>query len=151
MPVIAIALAALSAGLAQVAQAHILAQPDQPITFIVDGDLPHGITQETVDAAARDRALSYEPFTVLVVERDLTWDEYENGELPRGADVMVSVGIDPDDPDLALPDASRASVAKRLEGDEWNPNYSAAVDIREAFLNNVTQGQGPGAVVGAAL
>ncbi len=32
VPVVAIALAALSAGLAQVAQAHILAQPDQPIT-----------------------------------------------------------------------------------------------------------------------
>ncbi|WP_153009026.1 hypothetical protein [Microbacterium testaceum] len=151
VPVVAVALAALSAGLAQVAQAHILAQPDKPITFLVEGDLPYGITQETVDAAARGRALSYEPFTVLVVERELTWDEYENGELPRGADVMVSVGIDPDDPDLVLPDVSRASVAKRLEGDDWNPNYSAAVDIREAFLNNLTQGQGPGAVVGAAL
>jgi hypothetical protein len=151
VPVVAVALAALSAGLAQVAQAHILAQPDKPITFVIDGDLPYGITQETVDAAAQGRALSFEPFTILVVERELTWDESENGELPQQADVMLSVGIDEDDPDLALPTGSRASVAKRLQGDEWNPNYSAAVDIRETFLNNLTQGQGPGAVVGAAL
>lgn len=151
MPVLAAALALVSAGLGQVAQSKILAQPDQPITFLIDGELPYGITQETVDAAARGRALSYEPFTILVVERPLTWDEYEHGEFPRGADVMLSVGFDPDDPDLALPLGSRASIAERLTGDEWNPNYSAAVDIRQTFLNNLTQGQGPNAVVGAAL
>jgi len=151
VPLLAVALAVLSAGLGQVAQSRILAQPDQPITFLVEPGLPYGITQEAVDAAARGRALSYEPFTILIVERELTWDEYEHGELPRGADVMLSVGIDPEDPDLALPLGSRASVAERLSGDDTYPNYSAAVDIRQTFLNNLTQGQGPSAVVGSAL
>ncbi|KZE90544.1 hypothetical protein AVP41_00063 [Microbacterium sp. TNHR37B] len=151
MPVVAVALAALSAGLGQVAQARILAQPDHAITFLVDDGLPHGITQETVDAAAKGRALSYEPFTILVVERELTWRESQHGEFPRGVDVMLSVGIDEDDPDLVLPDVPRASVAKLASNDDGKPNYAAASDIRETYLNNLTQGLGPSAVVGAAM
>lgn len=151
VPVLAVALAALSAGLGQVAQSRILSQPDQPITFLVEDGLPYGITQESVDAVATGRALSHEPFTVLVVERDLTWEESEHGEFPRGADVMLSVGMDEDDLDLSIPDARRASVAKLAAEDDWRANYSAASDIRQSFLNNVTQGQGPSAVVGAAM
>ncbi|MFT4260053.1 hypothetical protein [Microbacterium sp.] len=151
VPVLALGLAALSAGLGQLAYARVLAQPEHPISFIVEGDLPHGITQETVEAAAEGRALSYEPFTVLVVERELTWDEYEHGEIPQGADVMLSVGFDPADPDLTLPDARRAAVAELAALDDWRPQYRVSTDVRETFLNNVTQGHGPGAVVGAAL
>ncbi|CAL4859415.1 hypothetical protein [Microbacterium sp. MM2322] len=151
VPVLAVALAALSAGLGQVAQARILAKPDQPITFLVEEGLPYGITQESVDAVAEDRALSYEPFTILIVERELTWDESQHGEFPQGADVMLSVGMDEEDVDLTLTDASRASVAKLAAGDDWQPNYDASSSIRETFLNNLTQGQGPSAVVGAAM
>lgn len=150
MPVVAVALAALSAGLGQLAQTRILAQPEHPISFVVEGGLPYGITQESVEAAARDRAVSYEPFTVLIVERELTWNESEHGQLPRQADVMLSVGLD-DDLDLSIPDASRASVAKLAAQADWRPGYRAASDIRETYLNNLTQGQGPSAVVGAAM
>jgi cytochrome c-type biogenesis protein CcmH/NrfF len=151
VPVLAVALAALSAGLGQVAQAQILAQPDKPITFVVDEGLPYGITQERVDAAARGRALSYEPFTIVIVERALTWEEYDDGELPDGADVMLSVGVDQDDPDLVLPAGSRASVAKVAADGDSTAHYRVATEIRETFLNNLTQGHGPNAVVGAAL
>lgn len=151
VPLLAVALAALSAGLGQVAQDRILAKPDQPITFVVEEGLPYGITQESVDAVAGHRGLSHEPFTILVVERELTWDESQHGEFPQDADVMLSVGIDQDDLDLSLTDASRASVAKLAASDDWQRNYAAASDIRETFLNNLTQGQGPSAVVGAAM
>lgn len=151
VPVIAVALAAVSAGLGQLAQSRILAEPDQPITFIVEDGLPYGITQDTVDAAASGRAGSYEPFTILVVERELTWEESQHGELPQDADVMLSVGIDEADPDLILPDARRASVAKLAAQDDWQPSYNVSVDIRQSFLNNLTQGLGPSAVVGAAM
>lgn len=151
VPVLALALAVLSVGLGQLAVARVFAQPEHPISFIVEDGLPYGITQETVEAAAEGRALSYEPFTVLVVERELTWDEYQHGELPQGADVMLSVGFDPADPDLVLPDQRRASVAKLGALDDWRPQYHASTDMRETFLNNVTQGHGPSAVVGAAL
>lgn len=151
LPVLAVSLAALSAGLGQVAQARILAQPLHPITFLVEEGLPYGITQETVDAVAEDRALSFEPFTMLVVERELTWDESGDGDLPRDADVMLSVGIEKDDIDLFVTDATRASVAKLAKDDGGGTNYDAASDIRESFLNNLTQGQGPSAAVGAAM
>lgn len=151
MPVVAIALGALSAGLGQIAQARILAQPVNEISFVVDGDLPYGITQETVEAAAEGRALAYEPFTILIVERELTWDEYQHGEFPDGIDVMLSVGIDEADLDLVIPDATRASVAKLASSDDWRPNHSAASDMRQSYLSNLTQGQGPNAAVGAAM
>lgn len=117
----------------------------------MESDLPHGITQETVEAAAEGRALSYEPFTMLVVERELTWDEYEHGEIPQDADVMLSVGYDPADPDLTLPDSRHVAVAELGALDDWRPQYQVSTDVRETFLNNVTQGHGPSAVVGAAL
>ncbi len=150
LPVLAVSLAALSAGLGQVAQSRILDRADQPITFVVERGLPYGITQESVDAVAKDRALSYEPFTMLIVGRDLEWEEYQHGELPEDADVILSVGIDADDPDLSLTDPTRASVAKLADDDEWT-NYRVSGDIRESFLNNLTQGQGPSAVVGAGM
>lgn len=151
MPVLAVALAALSASLGQVAQARILAQPDHAITFLVEDGLPYGITQANVDAAAKNRAVSYEPFTILIVERTLTWEESQHGDFPHGADVMLSVGVDEADLDLAIPDASRASVAKLASDDDWRPNHSASSDIRQAYLNNLTQGQGANAAVGAAM
>ena len=57
-PVVAVGLALGSFGLGQLAQDRIMAQPDQPITFIVDGEMPYGITQEAVDAAAEDVAVA---------------------------------------------------------------------------------------------
>lgn len=150
-PVLAVGLAVLSVGLGQLAQDRILAKPDQPISFTIEEGLPHGITQETVEAAAQGRALSYEPFHIMVVGRELTWDEHNNGELPDGVDVMLSVGIDADDVDLTLPNANRVSVAKLASLEDWQPGYRAAVTIRETFLNNLTQGHGPSAVVGAAI
>ncbi len=151
LPVAAVALAVLSAGLGQVAQARMFAQPDRAISFRVEDGLPYGITQEAVDAAAEGRAFSHEPFTIMIVERKLTWQEAHQGKFPLGVDVMLSVGIDEDDPDLVIPDVSRASVAKLAVKDDWKPNYLAASDIRQSYLNNLTQGHGPSAVVGAAM
>ncbi|MGF3052478.1 hypothetical protein ACQUSY_00675 [Microbacterium sp. YY-03] len=147
-PVTALALAAIAAGLGQVAQTHILAQPEHAITFVIEDGLPYGITQESVEAVAP--AYSYEPFTVMVVERELTWDEYDQGELPAGVDVMMSVGFDEEDIDLVLPDTRRVAVAKLADLDDWMPYHRAASDIRETLVNNLSQGQGPSAVVGAA-
>lgn len=144
----AIALAALAALLGQFAYQRVLAQPDAPITFVVDGELPYGITQESVEAAAATHgALSYEPFTMQVVDRDLDWDEYANGELADGVDVVLSVGFDEEDPDLTLPSAARVGVAGGGFGADL---HSETVAVREAFLNNLTMGHGPSAVVGAA-
>jgi hypothetical protein len=151
VPALAVGLAVFSAGLAQLAQARILAQPEHAITFLVEDDLPYGITQHAVDAAANNRALSYEPFTIMIVERELTWDEAQHGEFPDGVDVMLSVGIDEADIDLTIPDATRASVATLASSDDRSVAYSASSDIRQAYLNNLTQGQGPNAVVGAAM
>ncbi|GAA2524595.1 hypothetical protein GCM10009860_00440 [Microbacterium mitrae] len=150
-PAVALGLAALSAGLGLAAQAHIFAQPDHEISFVVDEGLPYGITQESVDAVAATQAFSYEPFTVMVVGRDLTWDEYNNGEMPDGIDVMLSVGFDESDVDLVIADATRASVAKLAELDDWMIQHRVASDMRETYINNLTQGLGPSAVVGAAL
>lgn len=150
-PVTAVVLAASAALLGQIGFANVTAQPEHPITFIVEDELPYGITQQTVDAAADGRALSHEPFTMLVVERELTWDEYEHGELPRGADVMLSVGYDPADPDLSLADTRRVAVAELGALDDWRPHYRVATDVRESFFNNLMQGHGPGAVVGAGM
>lgn len=151
VPVLAVCLAGLSALLGQLGYDRVLAEPEERISFIVDGDLPHGITQETVDAAATQRALSYEPFTVLVVGRELTWDEHQHGEFPDDVDVMLSVGFDEADPDLVLADARRVSLRTLAGQEDWMPHHRVATDVRETFLNNLTQGQGPGAVVGAAL
>lgn len=144
----AIALAVLAAILGQFAFQRVLAQPDASITFVVDGKLPYGITQESVEAAAATHgALSYETFTMQVVERELDWDEYANGELAEGVDVVLSVGFDEEDPDLTLPSATRVGVSG---GDSDADLYSETVAVREALLNNLTMGHGPSAVVGAA-
>lgn len=145
----AIALAVFAALLGQFAFQRVLAQPDAPITFVVEDGLPYGITQESVEAtAATHGAVGYESFTILVVERELDWDEYSNGELPEGIDVILSVWFDEEDPDLTLPSARRVAVSGAgYESDL----YGETVAVREAFLNNLTMGHGPGAVVGAAL
>ena len=144
----AIALAVLAAILGQFAFQRVLAQPDASITFVVDGKLPFGITRLSIEAAAATHgALSYEPFTMQVVERELDWDEYANGELAEGVDVVLSVGFDEEDPDLTLPSATRVGVSG---GGSDADLHSETVAVREAFLNNLTMGHGPGAVVGAA-
>ncbi|NUL47266.1 hypothetical protein F7P69_18980 [Cellulosimicrobium funkei] len=139
-------LAGVSVVLGAIGLQQVTAQPTEPITFVVDEGLPHGITQESVEAAAEGIALGYEPFTLHVVERELEWDEYSNGET-GDADIMLSIGDDPEDPDLWLPDANRVAFA----GEDYSDDYSTASTIRETFVNNRTLGHGPHAVIGAAL
>ncbi|WP_282824981.1 hypothetical protein [Gulosibacter sediminis] len=146
---LAIAFAFVGVLMAQFGAARVNSQPDAPITFIVEGELPYGITQQSVDAAAQTHgALSREPFTIEIVDRPLEWIEHQHGELPEGVDVLFSVYIDPDDVDLSLP--SRNSVAF-ADAAFTDIDYSDATSIRETFLNNLTMGHGPSAVVGAAL
>ncbi|WP_313817153.1 hypothetical protein, partial [Citricoccus sp.] len=145
-PVLAVSLAGVSVVLGAIGLQQVTAQPTEPIAFIVDEGLPHGITQESVEAAAEGIALGHEPFTLHVVERELEWDEYSNGET-GDADLMLSIGDDPEDPDLSLPDATRVAFA----GEDYGDDYSTAATIGETFVNNRTLGHGPHAIVGAAL
>lgn len=146
---VALLLAGLSVLIGQYGHRQVTSEPEHPISFVVEDGLPYGITQESVEAAAQGRALSREPFTMMVVERELEWDEYQNGQLPDGVDVMLSVGHDPQDEDIVLPDARRVSVAHLAQLDDWMPHHQAASTIREVFINNRTMGHGPSAVVGA--
>ncbi|XKH52834.1 FUSC family protein [Citricoccus nitrophenolicus] len=139
-------LAGVSVVLGAIGLQQVTAQPTEPITFVVDEGLPHGITQESVEAAAEGIALGHEPFTLHVVERELEWDEYSNGET-GDADIMLSIGDDPEDPDLSLHDATRVAFA----GEDYGDDYSTAATIRETFVNNRTLGHGPHAIIGAAL
>jgi hypothetical protein len=140
-----IALAIVAGLIGQFGFQRVTSVADQPITFVVEDGLPYGITQERVEAAAEIHgAVSRNPFTVMVVERDLDWDEYANGELPEGVDLILSVGYDVDDPDLSLPSRNRIGIA----GEE--DKYSEATAVRESLMNNLTMGHGPSAVVGAA-
>lgn len=145
-PVLAVALAGLSVVLGAVGFQQVTAEPTEPITFVVDESLPYGITQDSVEAAAEGIGLAYEPFTLHVVGRDLEWEEYSGGET-GAADVMLSIADDPEDLDLALPDANRVAFA----GEDYGDDYSTAATIRESFVNNRTLGHGPSAVLGAAL
>ncbi|MEW1980255.1 hypothetical protein AB0333_04895 [Citricoccus sp. NPDC079358] len=139
-------LAGVSVVLGAIGLQQVTAQPTEPITFVVDEGLPHGITQESVEAAAEGIARGHEPFTLHVVERELEWDEYSNGET-GDADIMLSIGDDPEDPDLSLHDATRVAFA----GEDYGDDYSTAASIRETFVNNRTLGHGPHAIIGAAL
>ncbi|WP_344685869.1 hypothetical protein, partial [Actinocorallia glomerata] len=145
-PMLALGLAGASVGIGLVGYDRVTTEPEAEVSFIVEDGLPHGITQETVEAAAEDRIASYQPFTVRVVERELDWDEYMNGEI-EDADMILSVGDDPEDPDLALADATRVGISG-LDSDD---RYGVASTVRETFVNNRTIGHGPNAVVGAAL
>ncbi|GAA1126908.1 hypothetical protein [Citricoccus alkalitolerans] len=145
-PFLAVSLAGVSVALGAIGLQQVTAQPTEPITFVVDEGLPRGITQESVEAAAEGIALGHEPFTLHVVERELEWDEYSNGET-GDADIMLSIGDDPEDPDLSLHDATRVAFA----GEDYGDDYSTAATIRETFVNNRTLGHGPHAIIGAAL
>ncbi|VXB99261.1 conserved membrane hypothetical protein [Citricoccus sp. K5] len=145
-PFLAVSLAGVSVVLGAIGLQQVTAQPTEPITFVVDEGLPHGITQESVEAAAEGIALGHEPFTLHVVERELEWDEYSNGET-GDADIMLSIGDDPEDPDLSLHDATRVAFA----GEDYGDDYSTAATIRETFVNNRTLGHGPHSIIGAAL
>jgi len=140
--VLSVTLAALSVVLGALGFSQVTAKPTEQITFIVEDGLPHGITQDTVEAAAEGIAMAYEPFTMHVVERELTWQEYSHGEI-GGVDVLMSVGSDREDPDLSLHDATRVAYS--------GEDYTASSTVRETFVNNRTLGHGPNAVVGAAL
>ncbi|MGO3152827.1 MAG: hypothetical protein ACTIJJ_09445 [Galactobacter sp.] len=140
---------------------QVTVQPTHSITFEVEEGLPYGITQETVEASAVEyEAKSYKPFTMKVVERELTWAETYRGET-GDADVLFSVGSgsdldeeeaaeypDEDGADTVLPDFNR--VAFKGEGSSKD-GITESSAVREAFVNNQTLGHGPGAVVGAAL
>lgn len=63
-PLIALALAGLAVGLAVLGHARVTAAPDEPLRFVVADDLPQGITQQSVEAAAEDRPLTHEPLAV---------------------------------------------------------------------------------------
>lgn len=143
---VALALALLSVGLGLFGYRRVAGEPPQQIEFIVDEELPYGITQETVEAAAEGRALGHEAFTMHVVERELTWDETYHGDI-GDADILFSVGSK-DKADTTLEDFNRVAfrgVSNTEDG------IGDAVDIRAAFVNNQTLGHGPNAVVGAAL
>ncbi|MGO3090380.1 MAG: hypothetical protein ACTII7_11960 [Galactobacter sp.] len=141
---------------------RVTVQPTHSITFEVEEGLPLGITQESVMASAEEYdAKSYEPFTMRVVERELTWAETYRGET-GDADVLFSVGSDSGSDsdkegesefgdrgaDTVLPDFNR--VAFKGEGSSKD-GITESRAVREAFVNNQTLGHGPGAVVGAAL
>ncbi|GAA1174459.1 hypothetical protein [Nesterenkonia xinjiangensis] len=145
-PALALGLAGSSVGIGAVGYERVTAEPEAEVSFLVEDDLPYGITQETVEAAAEGRVASYEPFTVRVVERELAWDEYMHGEI-EDAEMILSVGDDPEDPDLVLADATRVGISG-LDSDD---RYTVASTVRETFVNNRTIGHGPNAVVGAAL
>ncbi|UQN14754.1 hypothetical protein [Gulosibacter sp. ACHW.36C] len=145
--IFAIALAVAAGVLGMFGYSQVAAQPEARIHYIVEDGLPYGITQETVEAAAEVHgAVAYEPITMMVVERELEWDEYINGELPDGVDILLSIGYDADDLDLSLPRASRVGV---VGGDE--DRYSELTAVRETLMNNLTMGHGAGAVVGASI
>lgn len=131
-------------------QNRLTEEPDQPISFIIEDGLPYGITQESVEAAAEGRAISREPFTMMVVERELEWEESNFGELPEGVDVLLSVGHDPEDNDLVLPDGNRVGLAHLGSQEDSSHRWSVATEIRDVFNNNRSMGHGPSAVVGAA-
>lgn len=143
----ALALALLAVGLGLFGYQRVTAEPTHQIEFIVEEGLPYGITQESVEAAAEGRALSYEPFTMHVVSRELTWDETYRGDI-GDADVLFSIGSDSEDPDLVLEDFNRVSF--RGEGSSHD-GITESRAVRAAFVNNQTLGHGPNAVVGAAL
>ncbi|MGQ7786128.1 hypothetical protein [Nesterenkonia sp. K-15-9-6] len=145
-PTLALGLAGASVGIGVVGYERVTAEPEAEVSFIVEDDLPYGISQETVEAAAEGRVASYQPFTVRVVDRELEWDEYMHGEIDD-AEMILSVGDDPEDPDLFLADATRVGISG-LDSDD---RYSVASTVRETFVNNRTIGHGPNAVVGAAL
>lgn len=153
-PVGALLLAAASVMLGLTGRHYVTAEPSHEIEFLVDeavatsslgAGLAPGITQHAVEAAAQGVALSHRPLAVAVMERELEWDEYRYGEFDIDADVLISVGIDPMDPDTVLADTTRVA----FRGQEIE--YSDAEAIRESFINNQTLGHGPQAVVGAAL
>lgn len=142
----ALALAGISVGLGVVGYGQITAVPEHQVEFIIDDDLPYGITQESVEYAAEQRGLRvYEPFTLHVVERDLEWNEYYRGET-GDADVLMSIGDDVEDPDLFLSDFTRVA----FDGEDSGDHYRVSTEIRATFINNRTLGHGPSAIVGAA-
>lgn len=143
----AFALALLAAGLGVFGFQQVTAEPTRQIEFIVEDGLPYGITQESVEAAAEDRALSYQAFTMHVVGRELTWAETYRGEI-GDADLLFSVGSDAEDPDTVLEDFNRVAFSGVSNSEN---GIGDAQDIRAAFVNNQTLGHGPSAVVGAAL
>lgn len=92
-PVLALVLAAASVLLGAAGFSRLSEQSLHPISFVVEENLPYGITQETVEAAAGDRALSYQPFTMEVVSGELA-PELQYGPQPEGSAVLLSVDVE---------------------------------------------------------
>lgn len=127
---------------------RVTAEPTEDITFVIEDDLPFGITQESVEYVMETRGFAaYEPFTFHVTARELEPSEIYDGDI-GDADILFSVGDDETDRDLVLEDSSRVAFSGEDSGAD---NHSIATEIRSTFNNNRTMGHGPSAVVGAAI
>src|SRR5699024_8055716 len=108
-PVGAIALAALAVVLGVIGFDRVTSVPEEKITFEIEEGLPYGITAESVEHVIESRNLRvFEPFTFRVTERDLEWSETYRGET-GDADIIFSVGDDPEDRDLVIEDFTRVA------------------------------------------
>lgn len=141
-------------------------QPSHPVTFRIQEDLQFAdpalgglnITQETVDLTAEQHGLlTYEPLTVEVVDRQLSWQERQGGESPQEgpddgqsppADILLSVGEPELLTELTLP--PHTPIAVRREFSDAQEQFTTSTAIVEVLQRNITAGHGPGAVVAAA-
>ncbi|MEE1621666.1 DUF5129 domain-containing protein [Zafaria sp. Z1313] len=147
LPWLAIALGAATAAFAGTGAAALTAQPAAEVVIEVDDGLPYNISQATVDAVLPETIPAWEPVTVKVTSRLLSYAELY-GEADPGYDVVLSTALENDTDSDA--DERFAGAAVRVDPPGPDRPRDAGFDINRAFQGNLGLGHGPQAVAAAA-
>lgn len=126
----------------------VTAEPTAPVQITIEGQNPYNISQETLDAVITEPILAWEPLTIRVTDRALSYDELQ-GRTDPGADVILTTLIDSDtfDTEKEQRFTGAGIYPAQPNNDE---NLSDRYAISNAYLDNVGLGHGPLAVASAA-
>lgn len=126
----------------------VTARPAAPVEIIVDGEHPWNISQPTVDAVITEPILAWQPLTIRVTSRLLTYDELQ-GTTDPGAHVILSTTIIDDTKDFGK-DARFTGVGIYPELADRQEHSSSRFAIHKAYMGNLGLGHGPKSVAAAA-